>query len=334
MAVQKVLIDTDGLTQIYPITQDVCVFDSNGSTLPNVYIKASDLKTINNQSLINPGGGNIVIEGGSGGGSGTSNYEALTNKPSINSVELTGNKSLDTLGIQAKLTSGTNIKSLSDGTNTSSLLGSGSITFKTVNNSSIIGSGNISISGGTSYSTLSSSSNTNTSYVVKGAGSNTSYYLRGDGNWAAVSGGGGTSYDTLSSSSNTNTSYVVKGAGSNTSYYLRGDGNWAAVSGGSGVVTTYTEISSTTPSISIDGKNYYKCTNPVTSLTLTIPATQTYQYDDCTIEFTTDSTFANANVTYPNGLRFSPLKPYFSASKSYLVSIVNNILVVGEIVTL
>ncbi len=291
MAVQKVLIDTDGLTQIYPITQDVCVFDSNGSTLPNVYIKASDLKTINNQSLINPGGGNIVIEGGSGGGSGTSNYEALTNKPSINSVELTGNKSLDTLGIQAKLTSGTNIKSLSDGTNTSSLLGSGSITFKTVNNSSIIGSGNISISGGTSYSTLSSSSNTNTSYVVKGAGSNTSYYLRGDGNWAAVS-------------------------------------------GGSGVVTTYTEISSTTPSISIDGKNYYKCTNPVTSLTLTIPATQTYQYDDCTIEFTTDSTFANANVTYPNGLRFSPLKPYFSASKSYLVSIVNNILVVGEIVTL
>lgn len=34
--------------------------------------------------------------------SGTSNYEELENKPSINNVELTGNKTLDEMGIQPK----------------------------------------------------------------------------------------------------------------------------------------------------------------------------------------------------------------------------------------
>lgn len=58
----------------------------------NGYI--SQIKTINNQSLI--GEGNINIEGGSG----TSDYTDLSNKPSINSITLTGNKSLNDLGIQ------------------------------------------------------------------------------------------------------------------------------------------------------------------------------------------------------------------------------------------
>lgn len=39
-----------------------------------------------------------------GGGGGTLNYNDLFNKPQINGVELSGNKSLDNLGIQAKLT--------------------------------------------------------------------------------------------------------------------------------------------------------------------------------------------------------------------------------------
>ena len=43
------------------------------------------------------------------GGAGTSNYEDLSNKPKINSVELSGSKSLDDLGIQGKLTPGSNI---------------------------------------------------------------------------------------------------------------------------------------------------------------------------------------------------------------------------------
>lgn len=38
------------------------------------------------------------------GGSGTNNYNELTNKPQINSVELVGNKSLSDLGIQAEIT--------------------------------------------------------------------------------------------------------------------------------------------------------------------------------------------------------------------------------------
>ena len=36
------------------------------------------------------------------GGSGTSNYERLSNKPQINSVELIGNKTSDELNIQRK----------------------------------------------------------------------------------------------------------------------------------------------------------------------------------------------------------------------------------------
>ena len=40
--------------------------------------------------------------GGEGSSGGTTDYSALTGKPRINSVELSGNKSLDDLGIQAK----------------------------------------------------------------------------------------------------------------------------------------------------------------------------------------------------------------------------------------
>lgn len=39
---------------------------------------------------------------GGGGGSGTSNYNSLSNKPKINDVTLSGNKSLSDLGISAE----------------------------------------------------------------------------------------------------------------------------------------------------------------------------------------------------------------------------------------
>lgn len=45
--------------------------------------------------------GKSLSGGSGGGGGGTSNYNALENKPSINSVTLTGNKSLSDLGIAA-----------------------------------------------------------------------------------------------------------------------------------------------------------------------------------------------------------------------------------------
>ena len=42
-----------------------------------------------------------LSEGGSGGGGGTTNYNQLTNKPQINSVELSGNKTASQLGLMA-----------------------------------------------------------------------------------------------------------------------------------------------------------------------------------------------------------------------------------------
>ena len=100
---------------------------SNDLSLQEKLVSGTNIKTINNQSLL--GNGNITIEGG---GSGTSNYNSLSNKPKINNVELNGNKTNEDLGIQDKLISGTNIK--------------------TINNQSILGSGNINISGGEAIS--------------------------------------------------------------------------------------------------------------------------------------------------------------------------------------
>ena len=45
-------------------------------------------------------GNTLTINSTGGGSGGTSNYNALTNKPKINNVELNGNKSLNDLGIQ------------------------------------------------------------------------------------------------------------------------------------------------------------------------------------------------------------------------------------------
>ena len=49
----------------------------------------------------------LAIKNGGGGGGGTSNYNLLSNKPQINDVELTGNKSLHDLGIAGEETIGT-----------------------------------------------------------------------------------------------------------------------------------------------------------------------------------------------------------------------------------
>lgn len=59
------------------------------------------------------------------------------------------NKDYVDTNFQAKLVSGTNIKSIKDDkTEAQSLLGSGNLSFKTINNQSLLGSGNIDISGG------------------------------------------------------------------------------------------------------------------------------------------------------------------------------------------
>ena len=103
----------------------------------------TNIKTINNQSLL--GSGNITITSESG----TTNYNALDNRPSVNNVVLSGNKTLDELGIQAKgnyvTESGLNQKGYitsipSDYVKEDEL--------KTINGNSILGSGNIEIESG------------------------------------------------------------------------------------------------------------------------------------------------------------------------------------------
>ena len=60
---------------------------------------------------------------GGGGGGGTDDYTDLENKPKINNVTLSGNKTSSDLSLQDALVSGTNIKTI----NSTSLLGSGDI---------------------------------------------------------------------------------------------------------------------------------------------------------------------------------------------------------------
>ena len=73
-------------------TDDIIDLQNNKQDL---LISGENIKTINNESIL--GSGNIEIGGGGGG---TSNYNALTNKPKINNVELNGNKTSSDLGIQ------------------------------------------------------------------------------------------------------------------------------------------------------------------------------------------------------------------------------------------
>lgn len=106
-------------------------------------VSGVNIKTINHESLL--GEGNINITSGSGG---TSDYEDLDNKPSINNVELSGNKSLNDLGIQPSgnyaLESDIPTK-ISDLTDDSNFLESTDL--KTINGNSLVGSGDITISG-------------------------------------------------------------------------------------------------------------------------------------------------------------------------------------------
>lgn len=68
--------------------------DTSYHTYQEQLVSGTNIKTINGESIL--GEGNLEISGGGG----TTDYTQLTNKPQINSVELSGNKSLSDLGIQ------------------------------------------------------------------------------------------------------------------------------------------------------------------------------------------------------------------------------------------
>lgn len=119
----------------------------------DVLVSGETIKTINNQSLL--GSGNITITSEDG----TTDYNALDNKPSVNDVVLTGNKTLDELGIQAKgdylkendlqdvLKDYAKNDEIPDISSKQDKLISGT-NIKTINGNSILGSGNITIEGG------------------------------------------------------------------------------------------------------------------------------------------------------------------------------------------
>ena len=67
-------------------------WDKINAKKQDTLVSGTNIKTINGESLI--GSGNLVI-----GGGGTSDYDQLTNRPSINSVLLTGNKTFSDLGL-------------------------------------------------------------------------------------------------------------------------------------------------------------------------------------------------------------------------------------------
>lgn len=67
--------------------------ESDISEKQDSLVSGTNIKTINNQSIL--GEGNISV----GGGGGTSDYEQLSNKPSIGGVVLSGNKTASDLGL-------------------------------------------------------------------------------------------------------------------------------------------------------------------------------------------------------------------------------------------
>ena len=76
-----------------------------------------------------------------GGGSGTTDYDNLSNKPSINNVTLSGNKTSADLGLAPDT-------ALQPGDNVSSLVNDAGYidSIKTVNGNSLVGSGNVELS--------------------------------------------------------------------------------------------------------------------------------------------------------------------------------------------
>lgn len=75
------------------IEQNIVNLQNDLLTKQDTLISGTNIKTINNESIL--GEGNINIQGGGG----SSDYTELTNKPKINNVELVGNKTTSDLGI-------------------------------------------------------------------------------------------------------------------------------------------------------------------------------------------------------------------------------------------
>lgn len=106
---------------LYQLRTDNYIISSSSITFTNSFPEETSITIVYTTSLT------LAVRGGGGGGSGTYNYNELLNKPQINNIELSGNKSLNTLGIQEILVSENNIKTV----NNKSILGSGNLVVET-----------------------------------------------------------------------------------------------------------------------------------------------------------------------------------------------------------
>lgn len=91
------LYDINVLAKIVKIETNVLTEKYNSVTLGTIRTTIAD-------TIASLETGTINVASGGGGSTGTLNYNDLINKPLINGVSLTGDKSLDDLGIQKKLT--------------------------------------------------------------------------------------------------------------------------------------------------------------------------------------------------------------------------------------
>ena len=111
------------------------------TTKQDTLVSGTNIKTVNNQSLL--GSGNITIEGG---GSGTTNYNDLSNKPSINGTTLVGDTTITIPTKTSDLTNDSGFITTTQLNTKQDTLVSGT-NIKTINNQSLLGSGNITIEG-------------------------------------------------------------------------------------------------------------------------------------------------------------------------------------------
>jgi hypothetical protein len=90
-------------------------------------------------------------------------------------------------------------------------------------------------------------------------------------------------------------------------------------------------VTGTTPSQGVDPNKYYIFAGPCTSLTLTLnDPSDTTRYNEYMFEFTSNSTTATT-LSLPSTVKWINGTPTIEVSKTYQVSIVNNIAVIGGI---
>ena len=94
------LESVDTKAKVYSVNGQTGDVEINEYTLPTASTTTlGGVKVDGTTITINNG---VISSSGGSGETGTTNYNNLLNKPQINGVELSGNKTLDSLGIQAK----------------------------------------------------------------------------------------------------------------------------------------------------------------------------------------------------------------------------------------